>query len=59
MLFNIIEIKILTKIDSTNIITIDNNKIYNYPTKFCKYELFYQPIIQCAIPKNQIYNKNL
>ena len=59
IIFNTIEIVILTKIDSTNIITENNNKIYDYPNAFCKYELFCQPVIQCAITKTQLYNKNL
>ena len=58
IIFNTIEITTLTKIDSTNVITLNksNNVSQN---KFCKYELFCQPLIQCAIAKTQQYNKNL
>ena len=28
-------------------------------TDFCKYEIFCQPVIQCAIAKTQPYNKYL
>ena len=59
IIFNTLEINILTKIDSTNIITLEQNNKKNYSNKFCKYELFCQPIIQCAIAKTQSYNKNL
>jgi len=59
IIFNTLEINILTKIDSTNVITLDQNNKQNYLKKFCKYELFCQPITQCAIAKAQCYNKNL
>ena len=59
ILFNIIEINILTKIDSTNMIMSNKPNRPLYLNKFCKYELFCQPIIQCSISKAQQYNKNL
>ena len=59
ILFNSIEINTLTKIDSTNLITIRNETNSKYLTDFCKYEIFCQPVIQCAIAKTQPYNKYL
>ena len=38
ILFNSIEINTLTKIDSTNLITISSDTNSNYSTDFCKYE---------------------
>jgi DNA-directed RNA polymerase subunit beta' len=59
ILFNSLEICILTKIDTTNIIFSQKNKNFDDLNKFCKYELFCQPLIQCVITKTQLYTKNL